>query len=97
MKGSMRSRRARVSRVIYSPAAMSSWGRKVAWVRAEFNLSYRDIGFAIGLHPTSVRKMVANPLYEPFYSDGVKFMRWYRARKRDSYMGVIVPRRASRQ
>ena len=94
MKGGMRSRRARMNRTIYSPATLSSWGRRVAWVRAEFNLSYRDISSSSGLHTNAIMKMVHNPLYEPFYSDGIRFLRWYNARKRDSLMGTIPPRRA---
>jgi hypothetical protein len=59
------------------------------WAKAELGMTYRAIEQTSGLGFAAIRKMVEKPDYEPFYSDGVRFLRWHRKMLREARIPLV--------
>lgn len=58
------------------PDALSPWGRRVRQLQA-WGWSYRAMAARLGTSASIYHEMVVNPRYDPGYSTGRKFLRFY--------------------
>lgn len=69
----------------FSPLALSVWGKRVMWMRSTYDLSYPAIAKEVGMDLWAIRKMVNDPAYEPSFSRGQRFIRYYKRLLRQYY------------